>query len=373
MRNLLNPAVLLQSCLADAPVALAVLDNEMNFLAATALYQQYRGLAGQDLTGRNAYDLLHDIPGHWRAAHLRALAGAQEGGEGDAMVRPDGTVGYWSWQMAPWRGPDGKIGGVTVVVRDAAGDIEQKQQLRRYADGLESANVGIGIVDVLTDRLIYANPELAAQFRMNPADMRGMPILETFPSADRARMRGLQDIAGAKGSTRFESERLRSDGTTFTALTAITSISKNGDVPAYRVGTVMDLTDLKKSEGDRMAAQDELFALMHLGPGVLCRKRVTHDDIRFLETRGDLMRLARPGESAAEIETLIAVVLKSPETANLLHRLESEPDVQSGSVDVQVSQDGQDSRWIRNAMRVTSRSGGAAEMVGYLTDVSREM
>ena len=105
------------SSVADAPVAMAVFDSEMNYLAASK-----RWLTDYDLksspVGRCHYDVFPKLPEAWKAVHRRCLAGRTERSSGQPFRHADGTIRWIKWAAAPWRDAEGNIGGVTLTSED---------------------------------------------------------------------------------------------------------------------------------------------------------------------------------------------------------------------------------------------------------------
>jgi len=78
-----------------APVAIAMFDREMRYLAVSERFKQDYGLEG-DLSGRSHYEVFPEIPERWRGAHRRVLAGAIEGANEDSFERASGEVTWLS-------------------------------------------------------------------------------------------------------------------------------------------------------------------------------------------------------------------------------------------------------------------------------------
>ncbi len=101
-----------------APVAMAMLDRQMRYLAVSDRWQTEYGLVEQDLVGRSHYDVFPEVSEKWKAVHRRTLAGAVERGDEDQFVRDDGAVQWLRWEVQPWREPSGDIGGIIIFSED---------------------------------------------------------------------------------------------------------------------------------------------------------------------------------------------------------------------------------------------------------------
>ncbi len=101
-----------------APVALAMFDADMRYLAVSRRWLRDYGLGEQDIIGRSHYDVFPEIPERWKAAHRRGLAGEVVQERGDRFERADGTVQWHHWEVRPWRKVDGAVGGLVLFTED---------------------------------------------------------------------------------------------------------------------------------------------------------------------------------------------------------------------------------------------------------------
>jgi len=59
----------------EAPVAIAMFDRDMRYIAASRRWKSDYGLDGSPLRGRSHYEVFPDLPEHFRARHRQGLAG----------------------------------------------------------------------------------------------------------------------------------------------------------------------------------------------------------------------------------------------------------------------------------------------------------
>ncbi|MEO8634762.1 MAG: response regulator [Gemmatimonadales bacterium] len=109
-----------------APIAIAMLDTEMRYLAWSEQWVIEYELAGQPLLGRSHYEVFPDLPERWRALHRRALAGEALSDAQDHFQRPDGSNTWLRWAIHPWRQVDGTIGGVVMVTNIVSDLVEAR-------------------------------------------------------------------------------------------------------------------------------------------------------------------------------------------------------------------------------------------------------
>jgi PAS domain S-box-containing protein len=113
-----------------APVAIAMFDREMRYLAVSQRFRDDFHLGDQELLGRSHYQIFPEISESWRAIHRRCLAGAVEKHPGEGFTRADGTEQWLRWEIQPWRQSDGEIGGIVLYSEDITQQIQSAKELR---------------------------------------------------------------------------------------------------------------------------------------------------------------------------------------------------------------------------------------------------
>ena len=124
-----------------SPVALAMFDREMRYLAASRRWRMDCRVGDEPLIGRSHYEIFPEISERWKAIYLRCLTGALEGYEEDSFVRPDGRTDWIRWGIRPWLTAEGDVGGVVIFSEDItarkqadAAIRESEEQFRILAD-----------------------------------------------------------------------------------------------------------------------------------------------------------------------------------------------------------------------------------------------
>jgi PAS domain S-box-containing protein len=140
-RNLTNMA-------RDATTAVAILDRDMRYVAASQRYVSDNRLPKDTLLdGRSHYEIFPDCPPERRELFGRVLDGAQLSGDGDAVYYPDGSIDYIRWSQRPWYDEDDRIAGIVLTSEIITAEMEARRQLeeaeRRYRAVFEQAGVGV--------------------------------------------------------------------------------------------------------------------------------------------------------------------------------------------------------------------------------------
>ncbi len=142
-----------------APVALAMFDREMRYIAVSRRWMDVAHFTDdnhsffddQEIIGRSHYDLLPELPDHWKAVHRRALEGEVIQIDEDNLTRIDGTVQWLRRVVLPWHRDDGVIGGIVIFVDDITArqraeaevhrlNVELEDRVRQRTAELEAAN-----------------------------------------------------------------------------------------------------------------------------------------------------------------------------------------------------------------------------------------
>jgi PAS domain S-box-containing protein len=115
----------------QAPVAIAMLDTQMRYLAASRRWLATFSLSNQDILGRSHYEVFPDIPERWKQVHQRCLAGAVESANEDLFERADGSRQWLRWEIQPWYAGAGSIGGLVIFTEDITARLLTEEALRQ--------------------------------------------------------------------------------------------------------------------------------------------------------------------------------------------------------------------------------------------------
>ncbi len=129
----------------NAPVAVAMFDREMRYLAYSRRWLTDYHLEDQQLLGRNHYEVFPGVPQRWREIHRRVLgSGIGERSDEDSFVGVDGRVEWTRWEIQAWHDAEGQIGGLIFfdeVITErklAAEKFKQQEALLLHASRLSS-------------------------------------------------------------------------------------------------------------------------------------------------------------------------------------------------------------------------------------------
>jgi two-component system sensor histidine kinase/response regulator len=133
--------------IANAPVAMALLDRNLRYLTHSNQWLKDYGLEGRSIIGLSHYEVFPGTSEEWRAVHLRALAGEVVSKAEDQIEQPDGTKVYVRWVVQPWYTADRQIGGIVI----ATDNLNELVAAREAA--LETARIKSGFLATMSHEI----------------------------------------------------------------------------------------------------------------------------------------------------------------------------------------------------------------------------
>jgi PAS domain S-box-containing protein len=122
--------------IAHAPVAIAMFDRQMRYVAASRRWLRDYGLGNRDLCGQSHYEVFPDLPDRWRTIHRQGLTGEVITATADRFDRADGTVQWLHWEVQPWYDTTGQ-GGIIIFTEDISQHKLAEQTLRESEEQLQ--------------------------------------------------------------------------------------------------------------------------------------------------------------------------------------------------------------------------------------------
>lgn len=103
-----------------APVALAMFDHQMCYVAVSRPWAMNFNVGDRELVGQSHYDVFPNLPQRWREAHQQALKGDSLSVAEAPWHHSDGTISWHHWELSPWRDECGTIGGVILFIENVS-------------------------------------------------------------------------------------------------------------------------------------------------------------------------------------------------------------------------------------------------------------
>ncbi len=132
-----------------APVALAMFDRDMRYLAVSRRWIADYGLNERDVIGHSHYAIFPEVTDRWKAVHQQGLTGAIVREDQDLFQRAGGSERWLCWEVRPWKTDEGRVGGIIIFTEDITERKKVEQELRNHQTQLED----------LTAKLLTAQEE----------------------------------------------------------------------------------------------------------------------------------------------------------------------------------------------------------------------
>lgn len=126
---------------------------------------------------------------------------------------------------------------------------------------------------------------------------------------------------------------------------------------------------LEENRARLRSAEENLRASAELGPGLLYRATAGIDTIAVTSVFGNAAGIVRGIVADAEPAEALTTLLCTSGQLSEVHTL---PDDGHRSSDFPIEAPDGGTRWMRNALRLTGRSGETVDVIGYLTEITRE-
>ena len=186
----------------NAPAAIAMLNRELRYMAASRRWLTDYRLCLEDVLGRTHYEVFPEIPERWKAIHRRCLSGATESCDEDPFLRADGQLEWVKWEIRPWHLADGTVGGIIIATERITERKRAQEALRASEDFkrsvLDSVAAHIAVLD--EHGVIVETNEPWRRFAAGaPGTDEGVNYLEV---CEHSRGEGAEDAAAAASGIR---------------------------------------------------------------------------------------------------------------------------------------------------------------------------
>ncbi|EGV44729.1 PAS domain S-box protein [Bizionia argentinensis JUB59] len=144
----------------QAPIAIAMVDNNMCYLAVSQRWITDYKMEGKEFIGRSHYDLFPEIGEKWKEMHQRCLKGAIDVNKETSFIRADGSLQWIHWDVRPWYDSAGNIGGILMQTEDITSikaNEDDKIRIEKILDKTnEVARIGTWEVDLLKNKVFWS-------------------------------------------------------------------------------------------------------------------------------------------------------------------------------------------------------------------------
>ncbi|WP_405296207.1 PAS domain S-box protein [Algibacter sp. Ld11] len=144
----------------QAPTAIAMLDTNMCYIAASKKWISDYKMEDEEIIGRCHYDLFPEIGDDWKANHQKCLNGAIDKCDEAPFVRSDGSTQWIFWDVRPWYISEGVVGGLimhTGDITEIKENEEEKDLIKNILNNTsEVARIGTWEVDLAKNKMYWS-------------------------------------------------------------------------------------------------------------------------------------------------------------------------------------------------------------------------
>jgi PAS domain S-box-containing protein len=169
----------LRQIIQNVPIAMAMLDTQMCYLAYSNQWMTSFNLDGQNLLSQNHYEVFPDLKEEWKKAYQQGLQGQFLSKSEDKWLREDGSVSYYRWAIQPWYNYENKIGGI-IIVNDRIDELVKARESALEAAQIKSQFVANMSHEIRTPMNgVLGMAELLQQTLLNPKQQEYAQTIRT--------------------------------------------------------------------------------------------------------------------------------------------------------------------------------------------------
>ena len=129
----------LEAFITAAPVCIAMLDRDYNYIAASEIWMASYNVDVRSIIGKNHLEVFHEISEEWKDFMARVIKGESFKREADKFIRRDGAADWLRWELKPWYEADGEVGGIIMYTELVTRRVVAEQELVKAKDDAENA------------------------------------------------------------------------------------------------------------------------------------------------------------------------------------------------------------------------------------------
>ncbi|UZT99184.1 response regulator [Chryseobacterium fluminis] len=129
--ELARKEAMMQSFITYAPVSVAMLDKDLNYLSVSTSWKEEFNMNNINLIGENMFTVSPNIPDERKLIYKDALKGKVYKNEDFAIeVLHKKGMQHYNLEVGPWYLSDGVVGGVIVSVQNITGSVKTNEELK---------------------------------------------------------------------------------------------------------------------------------------------------------------------------------------------------------------------------------------------------
>ncbi len=247
----------------NSPSAMALLDLDMCYLAASKQWYKDYDISDSDIIGKSHYEVLPDIPEERKKIHARVLKGDFHQDQNAIFERRNGKTQWLSTELRPWYLDDQTIGGLIIYSIDVTESHLAHKRLKiseeEFKGAFNNSSIGMALVS-LNGGWMKVNPQLCEIVGYPEQELLNLTFQDiTHPNDLQTDLTYLdQLVKGEISSYRMEKRYFHKNGELVWVLLSVSLVRNDDGSPSHFVSIIEDITTRKKTEEELKSTMTEL-------------------------------------------------------------------------------------------------------------------
>ena len=327
------PAEAIKAFVAFAPMAVAMTDRDIRFLAVSPMWLDDFDVEEADLIGRTSYEMIPDTHARYAQLHQRSLAGEIVRSDPERVALPNGSHRWMMWEASPWRDDDGEVGGLLIISRDVTPQKDAEEEARRsraFAYTILQNTPTPLVVKDEAGHVLMMNRAMEDLYGSTEADHLGKTVFDLLPHQAALAVTA-EDQAALRSEvpTVIEQARMNTRHRGVRVVRKTKVAIRDGDGPAYLLAISEDITERLKIQEELERTRAFLTTLIESVPVPLTVKdTVEHRCVITNRANEEMLGVPRDAFLGKTVDELFP-----PEQAEAMRRFDEEV-LESGQVHV---------------------------------------
>ncbi|NEQ37466.1 MAG: PAS domain S-box protein [Okeania sp. SIO3I5] len=249
------------------PAAMAMLDHEMCYLAASGMWLEYWQLESSEIIGNLHYQVFPNLPASWPGLAKKCLLGTIGQFELEhSITAANGLILWVKWKVKPWYTDEGIIGGLIISTEETNPEKQLQQQLELSQLAIDNAADAIFLIS-FDGQLCYANKMGCSFLGYSESELLKLTIHDINPELSKELWQLHWQQVKNQNSLRFESNFCSKEGDIFPVEINVNYLEFNGN--KYQCAIVRDISQPKKINLDLREAKEQLQGVLNAVPGLV--------------------------------------------------------------------------------------------------------
>lgn len=249
------------------PVSMAMLDQNMRYLAASGMWLEYWQLESSEIIGNLHYHLFPNLPESWEEQAKKCLMGTIGQYELAHSITPsNGSTQWIKWTVKPWQTNDGTIGGLILSTEEITVDQQQQQQLELTQLAMDNAANAIFWI-TFNGEFCYTNKRACSFLGYSESELLELTIYDIdLELSEEVWITNWEQVKN-QNSLKLESNFCAKEGRIFPVEINVNYLEFQGN--EYQCAIVHDLSQPQKINRNLREAKEQLQAVLNAVPGLV--------------------------------------------------------------------------------------------------------